>query len=47
MTREARTGLACVAIVLASVAAVAAVFLAGIVAQPDRVVAENEPEVIR
>ena len=47
MSREARTGLACVAIVLASVAAVAAVFLAGISSQPDRVVAVNEPEAIR
>jgi hypothetical protein len=38
MNRETRTGLACAAVVIATIAAVAAVFAAGVIAQPDRVV---------
>lgn len=39
MTRETRTGLACAAVFIATIAAVAVVFVAGVIAQPDRTVA--------
>ena len=39
MSREARTGLACAAVVVATIAAVAAAFVAGVIAQPDRAIA--------
>ena len=39
MNRETRTGLACAAVVVATIAAVAAAFVAGIISQPGRAIA--------
>lgn len=44
MTREARTGLACLGVVVLAVAFVGLIFIAGVVSQPKPVLAETQME---
>lgn len=47
MTREARTGLACLGVILVAIAFVGLIFVAGVASQPKQVMAETSEQEIR